>query len=69
MTDFTKHEDGMILAAARSAGEYLVEICKTDFAQMTRDEQLKFLQCFISAYSVMRTDMGTQMPLDDEIPF
>lgn len=69
MTDFTKHEDDMIWRAAQSAGEYLVEICKTDFASMSREEKMQFLRSFVSAYSMMRVDQGTQLPLNDEIPF
>ena len=65
MTDFSKFENDLILQAAKSAGEYLVEICKTDFATMTAEERLMFLQCFVKAHQ----GLSKQFPFNDEIPF
>ena len=65
MTDFNEFENKLILKAAKSAGEYLVEICKTDFAQMTAEERLIFLQCFVKAHQ----GLSKQFSLNDEIPF
>lgn len=48
--ELTTNEQAAADAAAEKAGEYLMDIDKTDFAEMTEEERDEFLRQFLIAY-------------------